>query len=146
MKKVLIIALALVSVAGGYFGWQWVQDHDVLEDGPFADDEEEKEKQEYLYDLEAIVTDLKPREGGERSVVRVDIELQCRDEESHERVQNHAVYVRDEILAILRGTGPEELEGDGGMEELGDKIVERVNGILAEGEIVDVYFTEMMVQ
>jgi len=57
MKKVLIIALALVSVAGGYFGWQWVQDHDVLEDGPFADDEEEKEKQEYLYDLEAIVTE-----------------------------------------------------------------------------------------
>lgn len=146
MRRIIFVIIGIaILVTAGFFGWRWFDgDEDSAKNDLAADEPEEEGEQ--LYDLEPIVTDLLPRDGGERSIVRVDMELRCRDSESLERVTDHGVYVRDEILGILRGTHPEELKGDSGMQELRRRIVERVNGILAEGEIVDVYFTEMMVQ
>ncbi|MFO8059623.1 MAG: flagellar basal body-associated FliL family protein, partial [Bacillota bacterium] len=61
-------------------------------------------------------------------------------------VEENWVQIRNEVLATLRSSGPEDLKGEAGMQRLRQQIIERANAILDEAEVTDVFFVKMIVQ
>lgn len=133
---VVVLALLLAAGAAGYrlaggTGKAEADAETVPEEGP-------------LLRVGEILTNLAgtnpPR------FVQVAVELEVDSEKTLEHLEERMPEVRDEIIALLRATPYEELEGAEGMRRLGQRIAERVNERLKDGQVLNVYFTAFVVQ
>ncbi len=146
-KKLLLIALLLlILLIGGGAGYFLV----------FKKGGEEEKKEEakpkvspeavgVMYKLEpAFIVNLADPEV--TMYARVSITLELSAPEVTMEVQKREPIIRDAIIEILSNKTSRELRSPEGREQLKLEIIKRVNTILVQGGVRNVYFTEFVVQ
>ncbi len=145
--KLLLIALLLLILLGGAGGTAYF----FL----FAKKEEKKEEVPkpavppeavgVMYKLEpSFIVNLADPEM--TMYARVSITLEVSSPEVVLEVQKREPILRDAIIEILSNKTSRELRSPEGREQLKLEIIKRVNTILVQGGVRNVYFTEFVVQ
>ncbi len=155
-RKGLALGLAaLLVIAGGYFAYSTLfageglafgginQADDADDEGSDADAGQDPEP---LYSVGEITTDLRRGEDGILQFVQADMRLACGDDETYAEIERRHSAVRDSLLQLFRSLTAEQLRGEEGMKMVREEIIRIVNEIVDPFEIVDVFFTELLVQ
>ena len=97
-----------------------------------------------IYPLDTFIVNLADK-GGKR-YLRITIDLELDGEELESEITKRLPQVRDSILTILPTKRFEDISSAQGKTELRDQMLERINGMLARGQITNIYFKEFVVQ
>ena len=97
----------------------------------------------YSYDIaDAFVTNMKDS----TRFVRASISLVLNNEEDLAILEKNIFIIRDRIIGILRGTTEEEYLDNSSQENLRKKIKDELAVCLTIESLVEIYFTELVVQ
>ena len=157
-NKILIILIGVMMIfmlgLGGGLFMMWnklsameTQTHGTAEDGEQADRDTPVPVEKLLgpiFPLDTFIVNLADK-GGKR-YLRITIDLELDDEELESEVAKRLPQVRDSILTILPTKRFEDISSAKGKTALRDQMLERINGMLAWGQITNIYFKEFVVQ
>jgi flagellar FliL protein len=148
-KGKLLIALLLLLIlligggAGAYFFLFAKKEEEKNEETPKP--QVAPEAVGVMYKLEpAFIVNLADPEM--TMYARVSITLELSAPEVVMEVQKREPIIRDAIIEILSNKTSRELRSPEGREQLKLEIIKRVNTILVQGGVRNVYFTEFVVQ
>jgi len=150
-SPVMIIILAVLFIflfGGGFFVWQ----------GGFLDkssldksSEDEKEPEENvqqdigpMYPLDTFIVNLIDPQG--KKYLKSKIELELESEEVLIEIDKRLPQFRDTILTLLSNKSYDDISGLEGKFQLRLEIMAMLNQHLKTGEIMNIYFTEFIVQ
>ena len=157
-NKILMILIGVVMVfilglSGGLF-MMWnklsameTQTQGSTENGEQADQDTPVPVEELLgpiFSLDTFIVNLADK-GGKR-YLRMTIDLELDGEELESEVTKRLPQVRDSILTILPTKHFKDISSAKGKTELRDQMLERINGMLARGQITNIYFKEFVIQ
>ncbi|HHX10830.1 MAG TPA: flagellar basal body-associated FliL family protein [Firmicutes bacterium] len=77
--------------------------------------------------------------------IRVTLDLQALDSESHKQLTNRSSELKTDIYALLRSKQYEELVGEEGLRNLQKDVLERIDA-KCPGMVRAVFFTEFIIQ
>lgn len=99
----------------------------------------------YIYTMDKFTVNL---DGEPRRTIRLEVNLEMMGEEGFEEVINseNRARARDKIVRLLSDKNFAELESIQGKLFLKDRIAMEVNGLLTQGVVKDVFFSEFVVQ
>lgn len=99
----------------------------------------------YIYTMDKFTVNL---DGEPRRTIRLEVNLEMLGQEGFEEVINadNRARARDRIVRLLNDKNFADLETVQGKLFLKDKIAMEVNGLLKQGVVKDVYFSEFVVQ
>jgi flagellar FliL protein len=97
-----------------------------------------------IFPLDTFIVNLADK-GGKR-YLRITIDLELDSKELESEVAKRLPQVRDSILTILPTKRFEDISSAQGKTALRDQMLERINGMLARGQITNIYFKEFVVQ
>ncbi len=138
-KLVIIIGLLVFLAGSGALVWFL-----VLSPGVHAAKPPEKPIEGKSVLLDPFRTNL--ADAGARRFIQLEVELYVADEQAVKEVTKMASQVRSEILTLLRSRFIADLDGQLGMNRLAADMVERVNGILSRPSVLNVFFTDFIIQ
>jgi len=95
------------------------------------------------YDLGGFIVNLSGGRG--HQVIQADIVVEVSGDEAKDDLERRSPQVRDSIIRILRRQSVEDL-AEPEIDSLKQEIRERLNEVLSEGEIREVWFTRLVVQ
>ncbi|MFW6386630.1 MAG: flagellar basal body-associated FliL family protein [Bacillota bacterium] len=107
------------------------------------EEEEEAEDEGPSYSLGDFVVNLKGTEGYQ--YLQTSIVVRASNEEVVEELDDSSPQVRDAIINILGEQNISKIEEDGN-ETVKNEIRTRLNDIINNGEVVDVWFTQFVIQ
>jgi len=152
----LLIAIILFVVlffmgmmgAGFYILWSRIPappvdmdaDKDLLEE----EIEEEQPDIGPLYSIGTMIVNLADK-GGKR-YLRVNMELELSHPEVAEEIEKRLPLIRDSILMVLSTKTYEDISTTDGKNELRNELVKSLGKFFMAGNIVNVFFTEFVVQ
>ena len=149
---IVVIAVAVVfvgAVGGGfYMMWNKLADLDAL----VRPEEEmlEEEADEGLltvgamFPLDTFIVNLADEKG--KRYLRVTMQIELKEGEPVEILEQRLVQVRDIILMILPTKRFQEIRSVDGKTSLRQEIMSRLNDLLKKEVINNIYFTEFVVQ
>lgn len=97
-----------------------------------------------IYRLDPFVVNL--ADVGRSRFLRVVLQLELDGSAAASELDALGPRVRDAILTLLSSKSSAELATVGDRERLRSEILHRLNGLLSGGAVVQVYFTEFLVQ
>ena len=151
-NKILIILIGVMMVfvlglGGGLFMmWNKLSAMETQAQSP-SDQDASVPVEELLgpiYPLDTFIVNLADK-GGKR-YLRFTIDLELDGKELESEITKRLPQVRDSILTILPTKRFEDISSAQGKTELRDQMLERINGMLARGQITNIYFKEFVVQ
>ncbi|MGB9436328.1 MAG: flagellar basal body-associated FliL family protein [Desulfobacterales bacterium] len=151
-NKILIILIGVMMVfvlglGGGLFMmWNKLSAMETQAMSP-SDQEASVPVEELLgpiYPLDTFIVNLADK-GGKR-YLRITIDLELDGKELESEITKRLPQVRDSILTILPTKRFEDISSAKGKTALRDQMLERINGMLARGQITNIYFKEFVVQ
>jgi flagellar FliL protein len=151
-NKILIILIGVMLVfvlglGGGLFMmWNKLSAMETQAMSP-SDQEASVPVEELLgpiYPLDTFIVNLADK-GGKR-YLRITIDLELDGKELESEITKRLPQVRDSILTILPTKRFEDISSAKGKTALRDQMLERINGMLARGQITNIYFKEFVVQ
>ncbi|MGI6036934.1 MAG: flagellar basal body-associated FliL family protein [Limnochordia bacterium] len=83
---------------------------------------------------------------GAARYLRARLVLEASDQKVLEELETRAPQVRDRIIKILRSKTVEEINEPQAAERLQKEIIDQLNPLLNQGEVIDIYFTDLVVQ
>lgn len=153
LMSLLFAAVNLAVTGGGAYlvysatiGWHPPQ---ITEMDLRTEEEKAAEAQRdlspYVYTMEKFTVNL---DGEPKRTIRLEVNLEMLSPEGFEEVINtkNRARVRDGIVRILNGRTFFELESIQGKLFLKNKIASEINGMLKEGVVKDVFFSDFVVQ
>jgi flagellar protein FliL len=157
-NKILMILIGVVMVfmlgLGGGLFMMWnklsameTRTQGSAEDGEQADQDTTVPVEDLLgpiFPLETFIVNLADKGGKRYLRITIDLELDSKDLESE--VTKRLPQVRDSILTILPTKHFEDISSAKGKTALRDQMLERINGMLARGQITNIYFKEFVIQ
>lgn len=147
---ILIIAGFLVFIVMGaafFILWNKVSsigvqaEEDKIEE---TAEEVEVDKLGALLHLDTFIVNLADQDG--KRFLRITLELELSGDKSVEEVEKWLSKIRDTILTILPNRKFEDIKSVEGKKVLRDEIIAKLNNFLGEGTIVNIYYTEFIVQ
>ena len=151
-NKILIILIGVMMVfvlglGGGLFMmWNKLSAMETQAMSP-SDQEASVPVEELLgpiYPMDTFIVNLADK-GGKR-YLRITIDLELDGKELESEITKRLPQVRDSILTILPTKRFEDISSAKGKTALRDQMLERINGMLARGQITNIYFKEFVVQ
>ncbi len=157
-KKVIIIAAAVLVVVlivagvGGFFlmkGSKSKGSGGVQKEHAKAESSKEEKKGEEgpggtMKQLETFVVNLTDAQGSR--YLKVVMQLEMENEGLSSEIDEKTPQIRDEVITVLSSKSFDDLSTIPGKRALKRSIVESVNKYLATGKVVNVYFSEFVVQ
>ena len=143
--KILPIVIALVALVAVAVGAYFISP--VLFSGKSAESEkatETKATEGVNFSLEPFVVNLMDQ-GGTR-YLKVSVQLELSNPKVSENAKNKTPQIRDAIITLLTNKTSEELITPEGKLLLKDEIKQRANQILGEGNVINVYLTDFVMQ
>ncbi len=142
LALLLLLILLIGGGAGAYF-FLFAKKDDSKEETPKP--EVSPESVGVMYKLEpAFIVNLADPEA--TMYARVSVTLELSSPEVTMEVQKREPIIRDAIIEILSNKTSRELRSPEGREQLKLEIIKRINTILVQGGVRNVYFTEFVVQ
>lgn len=97
-----------------------------------------------LFPLEEFTVNLLSENGSHYLKTKISLELS--EPKMAEELEAKKAVIRDKILRTLSSKSLEEVSTLKGKEKLGDEMKQELNGMLKDGEINGVYFTDFVIQ
>lgn len=137
-KWIWVAVIVVVSLAVGYTvaarAWG-------LPGAQLGNGQERKTETGLVCSLGQFITNLK--DSGR--YIRVTLDLQALDSESHKQLTNRSSELKTDIYALLRSKQYEELVGEEGLRNLQQDVLERIDA-KCPGMVRAVFFTEFIIQ
>ena len=134
--------------AGFYILWSRIPTPQVQmnpEDQMLPEEEEQKQPDiGPLYSIGTMIVNLADK-GGKR-YLRVNMELELSHPEVAEEIEKRLPLVRDRVLIVLSSKTYEEISTAVGKDELRTKLITDLGKLFVPDSIVNVFFTEFVVQ
>ena len=148
----LVLVILLLQAGLAYFGIDRFlfqpEDSDLigLEEGERPRVIPESNEPEASITIEDIV--VNPRSEGARLLLTVDVTLAVAPSGAKDEIEREEVNDRiiDAVAYELSGATPEELNNRDGRDEVKQRLKGRVNELLYEGQVVDVFFGRFILQ
>ncbi len=155
MNKIILIgviaaAVLFVGAVGGgfYMMWNKLADLDAFVRPPEEEVEEEGEEgllvTGAMFPLDTFIVNLADEKV--KRYLRVTMQIELKDGEPVDILEQRLVQVRDIILMILPTKRFQEIRSADGKTLLRQEIMTRLNGLLKKDVINNIYFTEFVVQ
>jgi flagellar FliL protein len=97
-----------------------------------------------LFSLSTFIVNLADQ-GGKR-YLRITIDLELTDEKIKEKLEKRLPQIRDQVLMIIPSKTFEELSSSQGKSALRDELIIKLNGLLKNDYVKNIYFTEFVIQ
>ncbi len=149
-KMIIIIVVALLLLGGGGFaGWKFfLAEKPSGDNGESVEEAQESAKKaplvKIMSEMKPFVVNLLGNDGKRYLKAKIDIEVD--DEAIKKELEERNSELRDAILLLLAGKSFDDISSPRGKIELRTQLVEQINGILGQGGIRTLYFTEFVVQ
>jgi len=118
---------------------------EVLKEEEKKEEKKKAEKGEKVtYELDPFIVNLMDENG--RRYLRVKMDLVLSSKKAQEEIEKKKPEIRDAILMTLSGKRFMDIASLEGKMRLRDEIKENVDKLLMSGKVLDVYFTEFIVQ
>ena len=150
-KLLIIIAavfLLMMGMMGAGFFMLWSKMNMVQQPVIAGQQDPAEEVQENtigpLFPLNTFIVNLADKDS--KRYLRVKIEMELTNEEAEQEVEKRLPQVRDNILMIIPTRTFEDLNSAGGKIELRDELLSKLNALLMENYIKNIYFTEFVIQ
>ena len=152
----LLIAIILFVVlffmgmmaAGFYILWSRIPAPQVaMDSGESMPEKEIKEEPPDLgpiYSIGTMIVNLADKDG--KRYLRVNMELELSHPEVSGEIEKRLPLVRDRILMVLSSKAYQDISTTDGKNELRKQLVENLDEFFVAGDIVNVFFTEFVVQ
>lgn len=148
-----VMVVLMLSLGGGLF-MMWnklsameTKAESETEDGETVEQDAPIPVEELLgpiFPLDTFIVNLADK-GGKR-YLRITLDLELDGEELEAEVSKRLPQVRDSILTILPTKTFEDISSAKGKIALRDQMLTRINGLLAHGQVTNIYFKEFVVQ
>ena len=158
---IIIVILILLLVVGGLLAFLLMSGNDDATQGQTAQAQTEqvqsaapkstsgKRSNDYInmgpvYPLDQFIVNLLSESGSRYLKTKVDLELSA--ETLTPEIDKKKPLIRDIVVSTLSSKTYEEVSTQKGKNRLKDEIVDRLNEVLADGHIKNIYFTDFVVQ
>lgn len=98
-----------------------------------------------VFNVGSMVMNLAGGSGPSRTVVRAGIAFELDSEKTLRQLEQREEQVKDRILSVVRQQTLDDVSTNEGLDVMRLSLKDEVNGLLAEGEVVDVYLFEWVV-
>lgn len=150
LKWMLIGVAVLVLAGGGFVGWTMVRSD--LETGSNqqtpSDQQTSKVTTEpdvgQTFTMDPFVVNL--NEPGGKRYLKSKIELEYVDDKVRQELELRLPQLRDVILMHLSSMAFDDIQGADGKIELKNALITRINQVLKQGKIRNLYFTQFVIQ
>jgi len=154
-KKTLLIiigaGLLFLALLGGGFYMIWTQVQSLQQPPQSSEVQASPEKEEVeppsigpTFPLETFVVNL--ADPDLNRYLRVTMELEMDSPKLEEEMNKRLPQIRDTILRILPEKRSEKIQSAAGKTALRQEIMTAINAYLRSGKIVNLYFTEFVIQ
>ena len=145
LKWILIGVVVLVLAGGGYVGWTMVDTDPEPEADPSASNQKAPEMEVgQTFSMDPFVVNL--NETGGKRYLKSKIELEYMEESVGEELKSRLPQMRDVILLHLSSKTLDEIRSIDGKVELKNALVKRINQVLKQGKIRNLFFTQFVIQ
>ncbi|MCT4584016.1 MAG: flagellar basal body-associated FliL family protein [Peptostreptococcaceae bacterium] len=138
VKKVMMVSvvglLIAILIFGGTLYFSVFKGND--------NDSAKKNIKTYTYEAGEFATNI----GGTRNFFKGKITIETTDKKMPEKLTEENVLVRDSIIGILIGQNPKEIVSKEGMDKLKKDIVNKLNEKFETDSILQIYFSDYVIQ
>ncbi len=99
---------------------------------------------QFFYTLDTFIVNLAD-EGGTR-YLKVDMTLALSNKEVEKEIEKKLPLIRDAIITVISNKYYQDIATPAGKLALKREIMARVNMLLTTGKVIDIYFTDFVVQ
>jgi flagellar FliL protein len=97
-----------------------------------------------MYPMDTFIVNLLSESGGK--FLKVDLDIELDSERLSSEMDMKKSLIRDIIIRTLSSKTFEEVSTMKGKDRLKDEMVNRINEVLADGQIKNIFFTDFVVQ
>ena len=97
-----------------------------------------------VYSLDTFIVNLADKGG--RRFLRVTMDLELKDESLSGEIDKRLSQIRDSILMIIPTKRFEDINSVEGKIALSDEIMTKLNSLLKDGSITNIYFVDFVIQ
>jgi len=153
MSKKAIIILASVGVffmvlVGSGFFMMWTKINSLMPPEEVAEEVPEEEEEDItvgeMFPLDTFVVNL--ADAGGKRYLRATMQLELAPEEHKETFEQRLPQIRDVVLTILPTKEFQDIRTVEGKSALRTEILDKLNELLNGDSIVNIYFTEFVIQ
>ena len=150
LKWILIGVTVLVLAGGGFVGWTMVRggsetapDAPAVSAKPASKTAAEPEVGQ-TFTMDPFVVNL--NEPGGKRYLKSKIELEFVEQALRQELESRLPQLRDVILIHLSTKALEDIQSVDGKIELKNALIKRINQVLKQGKIRNLYFTQFVIQ
>lgn len=151
-KGVIIIttvAFVFLALIGGGFYVMWTKIVSLMPPEEIAEEVLEEEEEEVIvigemFPLDTFVVNLADPKG--KRYLRATMQLELAPEQTVETFEKRLPQIRDVVLTILPTKQFQEIRTVDGKAALRTEILDRLNGLYNSESVVNIYFTEFVIQ
>ncbi|HHV71316.1 MAG TPA: hypothetical protein GXX38_01730 [Clostridia bacterium] len=81
-----------------------------------------------------------------RSFIRTTVVLELNGKELQKELTERDAQIKHSVISTLRLIKPEQIAGENGIDNLCSRLKENINNLLITGSVVNVYFTQLVIQ
>jgi flagellar FliL protein len=148
MIIIIVMAMLFIGVMGaGFFMLSKQIGAIAVPDAQVAQQEIPQEEEDIpgvMYSLKTFIVNL--ADSGQDRYIRVTMDLEVKDQESADNIEKMLPKVRDRILTILPTRSSADIQSSAGKTALRDEIISSLNNILKKDVVLNIYFTEFVIQ
>ncbi len=141
LKWIILALLLIVLGTGGYFGYSYFKSPD---DEMVSEELSVDPRSTHTVELEPFVVNLADPLG--RRYLRTRLQVEVVDRGTARDVERFMPRVRDSIILLLSSKAYSDLDSMEKKIQLRNEIVERLNLFIGQGKVLNVYFSEFVVQ
>jgi flagellar basal body-associated protein FliL len=146
LKIVIIVLLSAVLLGGGIFAGYYISSKDKTNTQVYVKPVGTGITQK-TFSLDEFLVNLKSDNASRYLKVKIYVgyaDVKANDD-LEEELENNKAILRDAVNTVLRSKKPEDFS-DAGVEKIKEEIKKKINPTLTKGQILDVYFYEIIVQ
>ena len=148
LKWMIIGVVVLVLAGGGYVGWTMLRPQPGETDTDMAKPLDTAVMKEVevgqMFSMDPFVVNL--NEAGGKRYLKSKLEIEFVDDAVRVELTNRLPQLRDIVLLHLSSKSLEEIQNVDGKIELKNALIKRINQVLKQGKIRNLYFTQFVIQ
>ena len=153
---VIIVLLVLILIGGGIAAYFLLSDNGDTTQPQVAQQTQMQAKKQKInrnsnlleigpiYPLDQFIVNLLSQGGAKFLKTKMDLELS--GPELTAELDKKKPLIRDIVIRTLSSKTYQEVSTNRGKEKLKDELVDKINAVLADGQVKNIFFTEFVVQ
>jgi flagellar protein FliL len=138
IKLVILVVILGALGGGGFFAYKKFFKHDPDKQA------EEKHVEKVFFDMDSFLVNL--ADAGGKRYLKITMKFELNNAKVSEEMKNRNFEVRDAVLMTLSAKEFDDIAPSSGKGSLKREIMTVINGLMKQGQVVEVFFTDFIVQ